>query len=536
MLNRYFHYKENGSTLGKEISAGILVSILSVCGMFINMQLMAKLQVSGSYNTAGVSDVIANGEIYAQFYFLSMLMAFLGSLLIGLVARLPLVQVSSLGLGTVLISLVGTFNGLTYYNLLAISFFSSILCAVIVSVPKIWRCFVGAVPEPVRKALPAAAGLLMVWIAVQLTGVFSVQASDISTYGIGAVLSEASDSVQLSGFIGFDSFSYATDKYHPLMLLSVVSVIVTVVAFLLFVKRTAHPYLYSLLLGTVVFLVTNICFVCISWNNFGMALDSLWGRLWVVGSEDALHHHLSKIISNLSIGEIFTEGLDFSAYTANGGNVFLLFLTGVLTVGVTCFLDAGASLRAIEKEMPVKEKDKQRALLCNMVCGVAAPLLGGMPLSLGKESYAGVRDGGRSGLTSVVAAIGYLISMFVWIVPFFFVTLYSYDIKFTMYGHYGATLQALTECSFAVANIVMVVAGLSMVARAMDMEWSDLQQAAPFIATVAVTFFSSSLAFGVTAGSLGYLLVSPSAKERRPTVANWVWGAFSLIFLILSVI
>ena len=35
-LNRYFHHIDSGSTLGREIAAGIVVCILSVCGIFMN--------------------------------------------------------------------------------------------------------------------------------------------------------------------------------------------------------------------------------------------------------------------------------------------------------------------------------------------------------------------------------------------------------------------------------------------------------------------------------------------------------------------
>ena len=187
-MERFFHYKERQGTLGGEITAGILIGILSVCGMFMNMQLLAKMQITGAYQTTGISEAAANGEILAGFYFISMLIAFVSSLAIGLIARLPLVQVSSLGLGTVLISLVGSTGGLTYYNLLAICFLASIVNTVILSVPGLWQKLLNAIPNPVVKAFPAAVGMLIMWTAVQLTGVFSVGASQISTYGIGTVL------------------------------------------------------------------------------------------------------------------------------------------------------------------------------------------------------------------------------------------------------------------------------------------------------------------------------------------------------------
>lgn len=524
-LDAFFGITRRGSTVGREICAGLLMGILSVCGIFMNMQLMSANLLTGS-------SVAANGEIIAGLYFFSMLAAFAGSLLIGLVARLPLVQASGLGLGSVLISMAGAAEGLTYYNLLLVSLLSAAVCALALAVPAVWRGLWAAVPEPVRRAVPAAAGLLLAWNALQLTGVVTVGATAQSTYGVGAVLEQVSPSVSASSFVPFSSFSYATDKFHPLMLLSALSVLLAFVIWLYCRRRSTRPYLNALLAGTAFFLLTNLCFVCVNWKNFGMSLDSLWGRLWAVGSEDALHHHFYAIFSQFAPAKVLTEGLDFSAYAAAGGSPALFVVTGVITMAFTSLFDAKATFDGVAAQAGQEQENDRAALLCGAVCGVAAPLVGVGPLGLSKASVAGAGDGARTGLASVSAALVQLVSAFVWVVPFFFATLYSYDIKFTMYGHYGETLQALSQCSFAVADAVMVIAGLSMAVRAMGIRWDDVVQAAPFAATAAAAFFLSSLAAGVAAGSLVWLLTA-AGKEQRPTAARWGWCAVSVVLLAL---
>ena len=96
-----FDYSKYGSTLGTEIKAGLLMGILTVCGMFLNL----VLQMLVSDGATSVNAIAANGELTAQMYFISMILGAAGSLVMGLVAGLPLVQVSGLGLGAVLISL-----------------------------------------------------------------------------------------------------------------------------------------------------------------------------------------------------------------------------------------------------------------------------------------------------------------------------------------------------------------------------------------------------------------------------------------------
>ena len=176
LLNRWFHHVDCGSTTGREIMAGLLLCILCVCGIFMNMQLITGMLVSGPSAAANADALAANGEIIASQYFWSMIVAFAGSLLIGLIARLPLTQIPSLGLSTVLISTLGIGTNLSYTNLLAICFVSSVVYAVIAAVPAIRKAVLKAIPAPVRKAAPVALGLLVVFVAMQLTGIISLGA------------------------------------------------------------------------------------------------------------------------------------------------------------------------------------------------------------------------------------------------------------------------------------------------------------------------------------------------------------------------
>ncbi len=544
LLNKYFHHIDRGGSLKKEVSAGILISIISVCGIFLNMQLIARLSVS-DYASSDTLQIAANGEYYANMYFASMLIAFIGSLAIGLIARLPLVQVSSLGLSTVFISLMGTGNGLTYYNLLVISFFSSVVYALLVSVPTVKNFVFKAIPFSVRKALPAAAGLLLVFVTMQLSGIITVEGPSISVYGLGTVLDSVNDTASFFNLVSIGNLSYSVDKYFPFMLICYLAVIVTFVFYLINKRFSKHPYLYSLLSGTGFFLVVYFCSVIIDWNHRRVSLGSLWGRIWMIGGEDAMQTHLSNVFLNFSIGKIFTEGFDFSAYTSNGGNVVLVFICGMLTFLFMSMYDAESTLRAASASSNAfnanKQKDMQLALMCNAGINVIAPVFGVAPIAVGKESYAGTEDSAKSGLASVVAAFGFLISMFVWIIPTIFATATSYTVEFNMYGHYGTVIQLLTECSFGVVNAVMVILGLSMMKHGMDIDWRNYAEFTPFIVTVAGTFLLSNIAFGVALGTIAFIIIRLTQRFGRANgkipeaigIPTSIMGVLSVIMMIL---
>ncbi len=523
-MNKFFHYKDRGGSLRGEILAGLGMLFLSVCGIFINIQLIAKLRITGDYAAASSSEVALNGEIYAQAWFLSMLIAFFGSLLLGVIARLPLVQIGGLGLSTVLVSMVGAATGISYYNLLFVCFVSSIVYTVLVSIPGLKKWIFNALPQPVRRALPAATGLLMAWIALQLTGIVNVNSSQISIYGAGDVLDEVNDSVSLMGFVPFSTFSYATDKFHPLLLICAVAVIATFVLYLIFRQRTKRPFLFSLLGGTVVFFVLYLLLVCFSTATGQFSLDSLWGRAWMVGSEDTMLAHLSATLSSISFGRIFTSGMDFSAYIEAGGNVAVLFATAILDFLFINMYEAEAVLQVESEDIQEldanDQKGVQKTLICNGVMNIIAPMFGGVPVTVSPTSCAGSKDGAKSGLASVIVCIGLGISAFFWLIPAVFATTTSYDITFNMYGHYGTVMQLLSESAFVVADAVMVIVGLSMAARSMSINWKNMKETACLAVTVVGTLMFSNLAGGVAAGTVAYIIVSltmadPEKKKIR---------------------
>ena len=540
ILNRYFHHIDRGSTTGREVSAGILMCILAVCGMFINMQMIGQYLVSGPAASASVEQLAANGEIYAEFYFLSMLIAFAGSLLMGLVARLPLVQTGGLGLSTVMISALGLGNGLTWQNLLAVCFVSSAVYTVMMAVPAVRRTVLRAIPMSVRRAAPIALGVLLVMTAMQLTGLVSFGDSDLTIYGTGNSITRMEGIAQtvqtpvLFDFTGYQELGYKADAYYPVLQWSLFGVLAAFAAFLL-LRKTKHPTLYALLIGTLVFfigLLTQVVFYISRSGQLRYELDVLWGRLWMVGSEDAQHLHLGMILQNISFGKIFSEDFDFTAYVEAGGNVILLFATGLLT-----FLCASvATSEAMLQDGEADDRASGKALLCNAAVNLAAPLLGMPPVEVSPASAAGRRDGARSGLASVVAAIGFLVSAFVWIVPFLFCTTTSYDIVFNMYGHYGKVMQYLVDSSFIVADGVMVLVGLMLIHRALRHDWTNTRQAAPMLAMVAAAFFLNSLACGMAAGLLAHLLTNLFDRERELTVGNAISGVLGAALLVLTAI
>jgi len=244
----------------------------------------------------------------------------------------------------------------------------------------------------------------------------------------------------------------------------------------------------------------------------------------MVGSEDAMIEHLSTVLNSIKLGRIFSSGSDFSAYKEAGGNVALLFVTAILNFVFINMYEAESVLQVEAKGTGALDADKQKGvqltLICNGIMNIIAPLYGGVPVTVGSTSCAAAKDGAKSGLASIVAAIGFLISAFIWIIPFLFSTATSYTIVFEMYGHYGTVMQLMCETSFAVADTVMVILGLSMASHSLNIDWKNLKETGTLAATVAGTLLMSNLAAGVAAGTLAYVIVSLAVVDPAKQLAK----------------
>ncbi|MCD7761080.1 MAG: hypothetical protein LUH16_04805, partial [Clostridiales bacterium] len=166
-LDKVFHFTERGSTMSGEIWAGLGAFFISVCALIMNTQIIGT----------------AYGN-YAGSYLAVTLIAFAGTVLLGALCNLPLVQSASMGLSTILISMIGVDTGLTYANLMLVTFVAAVVYLIVVVTPA-RKVLVDAIPDGVKKALPVAMGLYIVITGLQNAGIISegtlVSASSLTT-------------------------------------------------------------------------------------------------------------------------------------------------------------------------------------------------------------------------------------------------------------------------------------------------------------------------------------------------------------------
>lgn len=486
-LNRFFRFKERGSTMKREVLAGLSVFLISVCVLLVNTRIICE--------SMSFSSIDAGRTGYAGIYLGATLISFVGTMLIGLIANLPLVQISSLGLSSAFISLMGAGSGLTYYNLLAISFISAIIYVVLMAVPKIKQYVYSALPQSVRKALPVGMGLYIISYALKRSGIISVSA----------------DSVTVNSF----------DSLNLLGKAAIIAAIITVVAIIVYKKLNVKtPFLFGFLTGVLAFFVVGVM--------LAMTMVFSVNRGYIAfGAENM--YTIGLGFEGIEFGAVFSEGFDFSGCT---GNVFALFVGGFLTFLFMGMYESESSIESVKLSgVEIDEKQTTKALLCNGVVNVIAPLVGSAPVSVGRQSMIASEDGGRTGLVSVTAGVGLLVAMFTWL---FFALFATFTATVGDYGH--ATSNSFAEyaqAEYVVSYAAMLVLGVFMMKGIKHCNTKDFTEFLPFAATVAGVAVTQNVVYGVAIGVIAHTLLK--LLSFKPAVIKSI-GIPTAVLTVLMVI
>lgn len=198
--------------------------------------------------------------------------------------------------------------------------------------------------------------------------------------------------------------------------------------------------------------------------------------------------------------------LDFSKTLSVG------FLGILLTVFILDFVDTigtiiGVSARAgfLDKEGNLPQIEKP--LLVDALSTVLASVLGTTTAGTFIESASGIEEGGRSGLTAVVASILFLLALF-----------------------FSPFLIMIPKCAYSPA---LIMVGLLMLEPITKINLKDYTEVIPAFSVVTLMCFTYNIGVGITAGFVLYLFFKLiSGKFREITPGLLVLGILSLLFFI----
>jgi len=150
-----------------------------------------------------------------------------------------------------------------------------------------------------------------------------------------------------------------------------------------------------------------------------------------------------------------------------------------------------------------------KALLADSSSTAVGALLGTSSTTSYIESAAGVESGGRTGLSAVIIAIAFILSLI-----------------------FAPLAQSIP--SFAAAAALMFVSS-SMLQNLVEINWTDITESTPAIITALMMPFSFSIADGIGVGFISYTLIKILAGRIKevPMAVNLISIIFALKFFYL---
>jgi AGZA family xanthine/uracil permease-like MFS transporter len=208
-----------------------------------------------------------------------------------------------------------------------------------------------------------------------------------------------------------------------------------------------------------------------------------------------------SLVGDFSFGFVAKLGLVGAAIA-----VFSLMLSDFFdTVGTAIGLAGEAGFLTPDGKLP----RMRRVLLVDSLAAVMGGACSSSSATTYIESAAGITDGARTGLASVVTGVLFLASMF--IAPLA-----------------GVIPAEATACA-------LVVVGFLLAATLREVEWGDPTEAAPAFLTAVGMPFTYSISDGIGFGVISYAVLKlASGRGREVHPMMWVTAAAFLVFFLIE--
>lgn len=457
-MKKFFKVEERGSNVRTEIIAGITTFMAMSYILMVNPGMFSELG-NVSFGASFIATAIS---------------AVVGTLLIGLLANLPLAQASGMGLNAFFVFTVCFGLGFSYANALLFVLADGIIF-IILTATGLRKTIFDAIPKRVKKIIPAGIGLFIAFLGFQDSGL---------------VVKDDATCVTLASFNLLGNASWKS--IMPLL----VTIFTLFMIAVLSEKKRKGAILWSILTGTVIYYLLGFTIPGFYDGFFeGISLNPI----------DAF-----RDFKAMSFGKVFTEGFDFTAYlSAEGhsvGGLVLAFLTTALafcmvdmfdTMGTLYGACRGGNLLVKNSKGEDEVPNMNRAMLADALATCTGAVCGTSTVTTFVESSAGVAVGGKTGLSAVVTAALFLVATFL-----------------------SPIASLIPACAYAAALIYI---GILMMSCVKDIQWNNPSVALPSFLTLAVMPFTYNISYGIAFGLISYVIIKLfTGKAKDIKVGTWI--------------
>ncbi|MBH1940614.1 NCS2 family permease [Mobilitalea sibirica] len=475
-MEKFFKLKAHGTTVPREIVAGATTFFAMAYIIFVNP---AMLSLTGMPQQA--------------VFLATVIAAVVGTLVMGLFANVPYAQAPGMGLNAFFVYTVVFGLGFSWQQALAMVFICGLI-NVLITVTKLRKLIIKAIPESLQHAIGGGIGIFIAYIGLKNAGLLQFT-SDPGTYSPAVPNATGDINVFADAVVskGKDIVPALVKFNNAGVILALIGIILT---FVLLVLKVKGAIFISILVTTLIGIPMKVVDVsgfgataglAESFSDLGTTFGAAFGKEGLL----SLFDDLSQI--PLILMTIFAFSLS---------DTFDTIGTFIGTGRRSGIFDE-ADEKALQESKGFKSK-MDKALFADSIATSIGAVFGTSNTTTYVESAAGIEAGGRTGLTSVVTALLFVVSIFlapvIGIVP----------------------VQATAPALIAV--------GIMMLAAFKDINWTDLEDAIPAFFAAIFMAFVYSISYGIAAGFIFYCIVKV-VKGKVKDVSPVLWVATALFIL-----
>ncbi|MEY8390938.1 NCS2 family permease [Lachnospiraceae bacterium] len=445
MLEKMFKLKDNHTTARTEVVAGFTTFMTMAYILAVNPNILADAGMNPS------AVMIATA-----------LASFVGTLLMALLANYPFALAPGMGLNAYFAYTVVIKMGYSWEIALFAVFIEGIIF-IVLSLTNVREAIFNAIPSALKAAVSVGIGLFIAFIGLQDAKLIVANESTLVSYQ-----------------------TFKGDTFHSIGVGAILALIGVLITAVLLAKQVKGGILIGILATWILGIIAEIAGIYIPNPEAGM---------------------FSVIPSGII-------SLDFSSFSETLGAVFTKTDFGSIRIGdfiiiMFSFLfvdlfDTLGTLIGVSSKADMLDKDGKLprikpALLSDAIATCVGAVFGTSTTTTYVESASGVTAGGRTGLTSLVTAVLFLLSVI--FSPLF-----------------------LSIPSFAIAPALIIV-GFYMMGSVAKIDFEDMTDAIPAFLCILAMPLAYSISEGIAIGVISWTLINlitGKAKEKNISILMYI--------------
>ena len=367
-MDKFFKISERGSNVKTEIIAGLTTFFAMAYIIVVNPNQM----VGFSFGVDGID------KIWNAVYIASIVAAVVGTLLFAFYAKMPFAQACGMGLNSffftsfILPQIVNGGDVIKGYQAGLVIILISGLIFLVLSMTGARSYIAKAMPECIKKAIPAGIGLFIAFIGFQNVGI--IQANQYT----------------LVQFVKINGAAWA----------DIAPAIIALLGFIIIAVLTKLNVKGAVLIGI---LATTVIYYVATWQMPSLDMSSVAQPF--------------KDFAEIGITGVFKAESWKNAFSGEMlGSVFSVVML-IITFCLVDMFDTIGTLYGAAAEADMLDEngdpvDIDKSMTCDSVATVAGSICGTSTVTTFVECASGVAAGGRTGFTSLVTALCFAVCLF----------------------------------------------------------------------------------------------------------------------------